>query len=435
MREDKYSMEERGIIRRNTVEAVAPVLVSYVSWVLGQALEEGVGRLYFLARDGYLMHQAARTLCEKLHLAIDCRYLHCSRRALRIPEHYISRTAAIDHVCCGGIDVTFRRMLERAGLDAGEILAVRERIGYQGDIDEVLAHGQIQGLRGPLGHDEFLWERILEKSEEPYRLAMHYLGQEGLLDEGVSYGIVDSGWTGSIQDSLHRLLRSANHRGPLRGWYFGLYELPRDALSHEDSMYRSWYFGPGRNLRRKICFNNNLFEAICSAPEGMTMGYRMERGRIVPVLERRENVNQEFILLTEGFLRECLDEIGRSDVSPGDFSRVRDKAMLRLMTHPTAGEVRIYGNLLFSDDTTERNPLPVARVLNGRELRELTVIRRVRHLSHKDGNHVESAWPEGSICRNGHLTGWYMANEHLFKGIRHFRKQVQHKKSLRKKRE
>lgn len=433
MREDKYSMEERRIIKKNTAEAVAPLLISYVSWVLRQAHKEKVRRLYFLARDGYLMHQASKILCEKLQLTIDCRYLYCSRKAFRIPEYYISGKAGIDFICRGGMNVSFRRMLERANLDVEEIHTVREQIGYQRDIDEILTYGQIQDLKGPLGHNEFLWKRISEKAEKPYRLAMYYLEQEGLLDEGVSYGIVDSGWTGSIQNSLYRLLRSVNHRETLRGYYFGLYELPQDVLLHEDNLYRSYYFSPGKNLLRKIYFNNNLFEAICSAPEGMTIGYRMEQGKIVPVFEQKENVNQEFILLTQEYLNEYLEEIEKSDTSTVDFLQLRDKEMLHVMTHPTAEEVKIYGNLWFSDDTTEKNLLPIARTLDKKQLQELTVIKRTFHLKHKSSHCAESAWPEGSICRKGHLIGWYIANEHLFKGIRYFRKQMQYKKLLRKK--
>ena len=43
---------------------LGPTLLAFVSWVLKQAQETGKRRLYFLARDGWLMYRMAQTLCE-----------------------------------------------------------------------------------------------------------------------------------------------------------------------------------------------------------------------------------------------------------------------------------------------------------------------------------------------------------------------------------
>ena len=57
----------------------APVMVSYVWWVLIEAQKRKIDTLYFLARDGYTLYEVAKLFCEKFGIDIDCKYLYCSR--------------------------------------------------------------------------------------------------------------------------------------------------------------------------------------------------------------------------------------------------------------------------------------------------------------------------------------------------------------------
>src|SRR5699024_7318970 len=64
---------------------LAPFLVCYVRWVLDQALQRGIKRLYFVARDGEVMYKIARQL-KRPGDDIEMRYLYGSRRR-GIPQH------------------------------------------------------------------------------------------------------------------------------------------------------------------------------------------------------------------------------------------------------------------------------------------------------------------------------------------------------------
>ena len=57
--------EYRHTIEQSTESTLAPVLVEFVKWVLRSAGEHGIRRIYFLARDGWPMYQAARILAEE----------------------------------------------------------------------------------------------------------------------------------------------------------------------------------------------------------------------------------------------------------------------------------------------------------------------------------------------------------------------------------
>ena len=70
---------------RVTAQVTAPVLFLYVWHVLEQAERMGLKRLYFLARDGYIMLEIAREIARVCPVSLDLRYLYCSESSLRLP--------------------------------------------------------------------------------------------------------------------------------------------------------------------------------------------------------------------------------------------------------------------------------------------------------------------------------------------------------------
>ena len=52
---------------------VGPILSAYVFWVLEQARKAGVERLYFLARDGYILRKIAQELAPAVASSVDLR--------------------------------------------------------------------------------------------------------------------------------------------------------------------------------------------------------------------------------------------------------------------------------------------------------------------------------------------------------------------------
>lgn len=58
---------------------VAPAYLPYVLWILHEAKQQGIQRLYFISRDGYILQQIAEALP---HEGIELRYFFTSRKAL-----------------------------------------------------------------------------------------------------------------------------------------------------------------------------------------------------------------------------------------------------------------------------------------------------------------------------------------------------------------
>ncbi len=411
---------------------LAPVMLSYVLWVLEDALESGKRRLYFLARDGYMMYRVAEYFCRQRHLRLECRYLYCSRYALRCGEYGLLGDKSLDYICLGGMEVTLEKMMERGGLTEAEILTAGERMGWGNRLRSRLSYEQVKALKPQLRDNPFFMERMMAHSAEAYPHVLGYLRQEGLLED-VSYAVVDSGWTGSIQRSINRLLRSAGCDRPAEGYYFGLYEYVEGV---EPEHYLTWYFAPESGNVRKAFFCNNLFECVFSSPEGMTKGYCRNGDRLEPVFAMEENPNRKRIEEGTRLLLRYAERYAAGD-GRGIFGKKKRKdreqkvsarLLSSLMGRPSAGEARIFGSYVFDDDVTGQERRAVARALTPEEVKEERLFGRLfRYAAGREHPAVQSAWPEAGMVLAG-----ASGSTALYKFLLYSRKSLEQKRKERR---
>jgi len=452
------------------VYVMAPVLCLYVAWVLRSALASGKKRLYFLARDGYSMYQVASVLCDKLHIPMECRYLHCSRYAWRSALYWLLGKEALDYVCLGGMGVTFRKICARAGLTEEEAFWAAHLLRRDESMDKTLEPGALKKLREELADCKFFWDRMAKHSRSVYPQVCGYLEQEGLL-ESIPWALVDSGWTGSMQKSLRQLLTSMGYQGEVEGYYFGMYEFPKD-MSPEG--YHSWYFGPENGIWRKVFFSNSLFECILSAEEGMTAGYCFRQGRLCPVFEKEWNPNREKIRVSTEILKAYAGEFAEwwkksgilfgdgehrtsghpakakhsaKPAKPGEAAKpakaehlekpakpkeAADRYAVRMafrllrsfMAKPSLAEAEYFGSYIFCDDVIGEGSGWVAARLTSSQIKGNRLLHKAAALWRKRGEMAEeSAWLEGSIRLAGMGDGelWHCA---VYKYILYMRKRI-----------
>lgn len=461
-----------------------PVITEYVEWVLDEAIKSGKKRLYFLARDGYMMYLLAEKLIKARNLEIGLRYLKISRFAIRNAEYFFIGKDALDTLCVGGIDITFEKIMKRANLTEEEALHIARLAGRTETYKTPLNYRQLRKLKEDLSRLEQLFIYIKEHSKICYENTAAYLRQEGLL-EPISYALVDSGWVGSLQLSLQRVLaHEASRDIRLQGYYFGIYERPKGTDAEQ---YKAFYFGE-KNVWRKVRFSNCLFETVLSAPEGMTCGYGLMSGGMMPdvmVLSERvpdeivsgemfnnetnlsemysgtqlyaaiesdvKNPNAEVMehfseLLSEYAsayieaakvtstaelskssiaLKSSFYNLSASHRSHAKSVRFVSKLLKPMMGNPTMQEAKAFGELLFCDDVLELNLQPVAAEWDEEQLRENQFLGKLLiKMNLKSNRLYESAWPEGSIARLGIKTEMNMRQERLYKSLMYMRKAV-----------
>lgn len=375
----------------------APTLVCFVEWVLKEAAKEGKKRLYFLARDGYLMYRAAKILADGQQPDIELRYLKVSRFALRRAEYHLLGADVCDMLCAGGIDITFEKIMKRAALNEAEAAEIadslRQRLPenfFQG----TLSYVQLQHLKKELREIPKFLQYVNRHSLECYPDTVGYLQQEGI-QEDIAYAVVDSGWIGTIQKSLEHLSGKR-----IEGYYFGLYELPQGAVR---SQYHGYFFMPKSSIKRKVYFSNCLFEAVFSASEGMTLGYEKDGIFYKGTESGQRNPNAGWMekneRLLEDYLKRYLQEEGTAG---GHSEKTVERLLCTLMGRPKKFEAEALGNLLFCDDVLEMQMQQVAAKLPEEELKKQQLLHRLLVKSGlvKEELH-ESAWLFGSIVSGG----------------------------------
>ena len=406
---------------------MAPVMIEYIKWVLSEAIKQNKKRLYFLARDGYQMYIVAKYLSEKWNLGIECKYLKVSRYAIRVPEYHLLEKKCLDNICIGGIDVTFEKIMKRAALNDEEALEIAKECGYADKYKEVLNYNEIMSLKPVLLNCDKFFKYVYKYSKEAYNTAVGYLMQEGLMDD-IEYGLVDSGWVGTLQQSIQKLVQSRKPDKVISGFYFGMYGIPHEV---DKELYHTFYFSEVDGLWEKVYFSNCLFEAIFTAPDGMTVGYEMdiESMNFIAKTDLKENTNAKEIRKNIQVLKKYL-QCYNGDVSELDVHKKRSKVLIKqilkaVMGKPTKYEVGVYGGLLFSDDVLEGHLQKVAAELSEEDIRNQQLVRKILIMSGiKKATLHESAWIEGSIVANGRNVNKYLRHAHLYKLILYIRKRL-----------
>lgn len=406
--------DDTEIICTVTNYVLAPSLNAYVLWVLLEALKSGKKRLYFLARDGYFMYIYAKKYVEQYHLPIECRYLYCSRYALRVPLYHLDMEQTLSYITLGGLDVTPDKIMKRAVLTKEQADQVLDALQLPYKRDEQISGKKLKKVKSALAECEIFMQYVQEHSRAAMTALQSYIRQEGLLDD-IPMAVVDSGWVGSMQKQLNECIRltdtSDKNICSIEGYYWGLYELPKGV---ERETYHTYYFSPEGGMKQKVYFSNCLFEGIFSAPHGMTMGYRSEQGVMKPELAYINKERKDFFALTQQYLCNYQDCFIRS--MDGDFWDLTEKChpkksleavsglMKLFMGKPTKKEAMVYGNLYFSDDVLEYEGKRMAEPMNERELRNNHLFARILRELKKEAPPVkQSAWYEGSVsCYSTH---------------------------------
>ena len=383
------------------------MISAFVFYVLTDARKRGIKRLVFCARDAYLFYEAAKILGPVIAPETEVSYIHVSRYSLRAAEYALSPDDCLDTICLGALDISFSRMMKRASLSDEEIKYFAKECGYSGREREVLDNGQIREIKHRLLNNREFFEVVSEHAKDKLQPALDYLKQEGLDKDSLKKtktAIVDSGWIGTVQKSLNKLIGAGEK---LEGYYFGLYSIPK-GVSEES--YNSFYFSPGAgvmNLGRKNRFSVCLFETVCSSPESMTYGYEYSDGKVIPLTKPEGNPNKDYIIRCSGYMREfseilagvIKDDLG--NIHDHDLIWICEELLKTCMSDPTPEESSAFGKMLFNDDVLPDADYSLAGKWSDDDLKKNAFFRKMFIKSGmKDGELPKSGWPEGSITNS-----------------------------------
>jgi hypothetical protein len=376
-------------------KVVAPLLVAFVAEMLEQAKRDQVERLYFVARDGYIL----KLIAEQLEPSgLELRYLYGSRQAWLLPSVADEPEAALQWAVLRGQPTSPAAILRRVA------------ISYESFVDldppAILRDSFHQEIQG---RDLSLLETFLTKPEVLARIAANarrerettlgYFRQEGLFDK-TPWALVDIGWTGRCQAALRKLLRSVQPDREVHGYYLGVnhYPEPREVAGPMWGWQRDNLFASPEHPTRVLFRNQGAIEEVFTmAAHGTTLSYEKTASGFQPRLkeESANDLKKRFTTQQQTICRAFAQRWQRNR-RRGDAERLKETSLAnlaRFFLHPTRREVDALKWLQIGADQNEAGKLPLARAYAWG-----TLLHEIRQRFQPDRSHRHSRWLEGSLA-------------------------------------
>jgi len=253
-----------------------PVLYSYAEWIVDQAVKKGIRRLYFIARDGYLIKKIVDIILERKKTGIGTGYIYGSRRAWRMvslsDEHYnLYQLVLWSH---------FKKITTLDEL--ASVLCIPLKGLYQflpgvyseDQKDTRISCQELEYIVGKLAADATFKKYHLRTLEKERLLAQRYLMQETDLSDN-HFAFVDVSGGGLTQGCLYQLVKD-RHPEPIHTFF-----LKTDRVNLAEGSVTDVFLP-------SYLDNNLVVEMMCRAPHGQTDGYIEKNGQVIPEIEERE---------------------------------------------------------------------------------------------------------------------------------------------------
>jgi FMN phosphatase YigB (HAD superfamily) len=268
--------------------ALAPLLVGFALWVTAQARQRGIRRLYYVARDGQSMLQAASHVIGRLAPDIELHFLYGSRKPWIFGACATSSEILEDWVLARP-DYTSRTLLSRVDLTPER---VHELTGLHmcspENADKPLVRGDRVALAEALQRPPLL-PLVCEGAERTAEVTLKYLRQEGFGDD-VPSALVDAGWGGWTSYSFDHLLRESGAR-QVEHLLMGIRGSSDELARRETTRLVPWLFDEQAQPASmdRLPMPHTLVEVLCAGTMGRTIGYEVRGGEAHPVLSAETN--------------------------------------------------------------------------------------------------------------------------------------------------
>ena len=334
------------------------ILYPYVEWLLDDAMQRGITRLYFIARDGYLLKEIADRLIEARNLPFDTFYIYGSRQAWRLASisernsdlvQYISWSHAFHILTLQDLVETFE-------------IALDDLMGYlpRGiDRNMKLEKYELYLLVEQLNRSAEFLRFLIEKQKKNRELVVDYLRQEiDISDE--NYAFVELAGGGYTQLCLSDLLQDIKETH-IKNYYYKMDRI------NDWSKCSFFVFNPECRIE------NIIIEMICRATQGRTIKYEREGSRVVPVFDSEEATLKQYGYeeYIQGILAysDHMCRMGESLLE--NAAEVSGAYLDTLIQHPECEEMIYYMEMPDNVTGRDRKAVPFAPKLSGEQLKEL----------------------------------------------------------------
>lgn len=246
----------------------APILLPYVLWLLEQSKKLELNRLYFIARDGYILKKMADIIIKKENLNIRTKYLYGSRIAWRSPSLAIN-DKNIDNMIKAYGGGSGKNLAKDLDVDVTELksllprhLLKRKSWNYKSKID------MVEELR----KDGRLYTYLKNINKPKADILKEFIKQEIDLSDD-KFAFVDVNGSGATLNSLTTFYKDS-YENKTKVFFMQ----PAMNIANVFDNLNGYWFINKTNI-------GEFVELLTRAPHGLTIGYKKVEDRIEPILE------------------------------------------------------------------------------------------------------------------------------------------------------
>lgn len=193
-----------------------PLLLGFSKWLFENIKKEGIHKVYFFSRDGFIMKQAFEKVCSDPDIKL-C-YLEVSRRSLRVP--ILWKDFSLENLftmLTPSMMIPLTAVFDAVGLNINHYSSLIKKYGFEEESSisrsNFLSDLRIRHLYSELSNE------ILNNSKCEYENLSSYIKQNNI---GGKFAIVDIGWSGGMQRFLQETLDEMEIPNEIYGYYTGV---------------------------------------------------------------------------------------------------------------------------------------------------------------------------------------------------------------------
>lgn len=326
-------------------ETFGPLLFWYTKWLKENFVKENYKKVFFLARDGYIMQKAFKMMND---VNIENEYLYASRRALIVPTIWMyDNLADILSNMFLGTRISVNALLKRLGLNPKDKQYLLKQNNLE--LDTILNTSEISRNEDFLRVYEQVKEEIEENSKKEYKNLLKYYNE---IDFSGNIAIVDIGWFGNMQNALTNIIQKANMKVDLTGYYVGI--IP-DSENQEKNKMHGFLFEKNKNedLFLKKKFFNSIFEMIFLSTHGSVKNYNGQDSKVdLYKFEYENNETEKDIREIQNgaikFIEDFYNSKSKKYIEINE--RISLYNMISFGNYPELSDTEKFGDMIFYDD-------------------------------------------------------------------------------------
>ncbi len=283
--QDNQTSDEEDFWYNFGFKNVGILFLSFMNWLLDATTKDGIDKIFFLSRDGYIMHKVYYLLAGYRDNTPRADYMYASRRALNIPSIFELNDVAMNFLASGTSILTVSQFLERINIDPNQYRQEIQSAGFIDSNQEVKTKEDYINLNKLY---KLLSSEIRQLACSERINLLNYLKSIGLLDKK-RIAIVDIGWNGTMQYSLSTMLKKNQKNIEIKGYYFGT--LIQAQQKRKQGMDISSYLidlGKPKYYKNLVKLCLPFLEFIHAAPHGSVHNYACIGQEVKPVLDEHD---------------------------------------------------------------------------------------------------------------------------------------------------